>query len=107
MGSSWPTCRVPVRAGASSRPISWPFWQLAGHKDLTTTLGYMHLAKGETERAIRLLETPADELAGYRAPVDERSNDGAEQATATPHDNARRGYGNLTATQRLPELKLA
>ena len=31
---------------------------LAGHEDLTTTLGYMHLAKGETERAIRLLEAP-------------------------------------------------
>jgi integrase len=29
---------------------------LAGHEDLTTTLGYMHLAKGETERAIRLLD---------------------------------------------------
>lgn len=26
--------------------------------DLQTTLGYMHLAKGETERAIGLLETP-------------------------------------------------
>lgn len=31
---------------------------LAGHEDLQTTLGYMHLAKGETERAIGLLETP-------------------------------------------------
>jgi site-specific recombinase XerD len=31
---------------------------LAGHEDLSTTLGYMHLAKGETERAIRLLEAP-------------------------------------------------
>jgi integrase len=29
---------------------------LAGHEDLATTLGYMHLAKGETERAIRLLD---------------------------------------------------
>jgi site-specific recombinase XerD len=29
---------------------------LAGHEDLQTTLGYMHLAKGETERAIGLLE---------------------------------------------------
>jgi site-specific recombinase XerD len=29
---------------------------LAGHEDLETTLGYMHLAKGETERAIRLLD---------------------------------------------------
>lgn len=32
--------------------------KLAGHKDLGTTLGYMHLANGETERAIRLLELP-------------------------------------------------
>jgi hypothetical protein len=31
---------------------------LAGHEDLQTTLGYMHLARGETERAIELLETP-------------------------------------------------
>jgi integrase len=31
--------------------------RLAGHKNLQTTLGYMHLASGETERAIRLLET--------------------------------------------------
>ncbi len=33
--------------------------RLAGHEDLGTTLGYMHLAQGETERAIRLLEQPA------------------------------------------------
>lgn len=32
--------------------------RLAGHEDLQTTLGYMHLAKGETERAIRLLDAP-------------------------------------------------
>ena len=31
--------------------------RLAGHKNLQTTLGYMHLASGETGRAIRLLET--------------------------------------------------
>jgi hypothetical protein len=31
---------------------------LAGHEDLQTTLGYMHLARGKTERAIELLETP-------------------------------------------------
>ncbi len=30
--------------------------QLAGHDDIKTTLRYMHLAKGETERAIRLLD---------------------------------------------------
>jgi hypothetical protein len=30
--------------------------KLAGHEDLSTTLGYMHLAQGETERAIRLLD---------------------------------------------------
>lgn len=29
--------------------------KLAGHKHLTTTLRYMHLAQGETDRAIRLL----------------------------------------------------
>lgn len=36
--------------------------KLAGHKNLQTTLGYMHLASGETERAIRLLEV---DLQGY------------------------------------------
>ena len=30
--------------------------KLAGHKNLQTTLRYMHLSPGETERAIRLLE---------------------------------------------------
>ncbi len=34
--------------------------KLAGHEDLATTLGYMHLAKGEEERAIRLLEVHGD-----------------------------------------------
>ena len=28
------------------------------NEDLSTTLGYVHLAKGETERAIRLLDEP-------------------------------------------------
>ena len=32
--------------------------RLAGHEDMQTTLGYMHLAQGETERAIRLLDSP-------------------------------------------------
>ncbi len=47
---------------------------LAGHEDLQTTLGYMHLTKGETERAIGLLETP---IAGWSV----------------------HGNGNLTATE--------
>lgn len=33
--------------------------QLAGHENMQTTLGYMHLAQGEAERAIRLLDEPA------------------------------------------------
>jgi hypothetical protein len=33
--------------------------KLAGHEDLATTLGYMHLAQGEAERAIRLLDEPS------------------------------------------------
>jgi len=37
--------------------------RLAGHEDLGTTLGCMHLAQGETERAIRLLEQPAPSYA--------------------------------------------
>lgn len=38
--------------GASAITIQ----QLAGHENMQTTLGYMHLAKGETERAIQLLD---------------------------------------------------
>jgi hypothetical protein len=53
--------------------------RLAGHEHLQTTLGYMHLAQGETERAIRLLdqldwpttapatEPPNDNIAATRA----------------------------------------
>jgi integrase len=37
--------------------------QLAGHENMQTTLGYMHLAKGETERAIRLLDDRSAPLA--------------------------------------------
>lgn len=37
--------------------------QLAGHENMQTTLGYMHLAKGETERAIRLLDDRSASLA--------------------------------------------
>lgn len=33
--------------------------KLAGHKHLTTTIRYMHLAEGETDRAIRLLDRGA------------------------------------------------
>ena len=38
--------------GASAIAIQ----RLAGHKNLQTTLKYMHLAEGETNRAIALLE---------------------------------------------------
>ncbi len=38
--------------------------QLAGHENMQTTLAYMHLAKGETERAIRLLDDRSTSLAG-------------------------------------------
>ena len=55
---------------------------LAGHEDLQTTLGYMHLAKGETERAIGLLETP---IAG-----------------SSVHAN-----GNLTATEHFADQNTA
>lgn len=55
---------------------------LAGHEDLQTTLGYMHLAKGETERAIGLLETP---IAGSSV----------------------QGNGNLTATEHSADQNTA
>ena len=46
--------------------------RLAGHEHLQTTLGYMHLAQGETERAIRLLDHPPG---GTVAPSSEQAND--------------------------------
>lgn len=54
--------------------------RLAGHEDMQTTLGYMHLAQGETERAIRLLDSapPVGEEAGSAA-----SNHAERKATAT------------------------
>lgn len=54
--------------------------RLAGHEDMQTTLGYMHLAQGETERAIRLLDSapPVGEEARSAA-----SNDTESKATAT------------------------
>lgn len=51
--------------------------KLAGHKNLQTTLGYMHLAHGETDRAISLLEKPMQ------------------------------GYGNLTATDASSDRNVA
>ncbi len=42
--------------------------ELAGHRHITTTMRYMHLAKGQKEQAIRLLDARpmqrADELRG-------------------------------------------
>jgi hypothetical protein len=55
---------------------------LAGHEDLQTTLGYMHRAKGETERAIGPLEAP---LAG----------------------SIMHGNGNLTATEHSADQNTA
>jgi len=46
--------------------------RLAGHEHLQTTLGYMHLAQGETERAIRLLDQPVE---GVGQPAQEQAND--------------------------------
>jgi site-specific recombinase XerD len=49
--------------GAPAKTIQ----ELAGHADLHTTLRYMHLARGEKERAIALLEADADlPLAAHR-----------------------------------------
>ncbi|HEY5376446.1 MAG TPA: site-specific integrase [Polyangiaceae bacterium] len=55
---------------------------LAGHEHLQTTLSYMHLAKGETERAIGLLETPITSLSVH-------------------------GNGNLTATEHSADQNTA
>lgn len=45
-------CSHLAMRGAPARSIQ----ALAGHENLTTTLGYMHLAPGETTRAIALLD---------------------------------------------------
>lgn len=37
--------------------------QLAGHENMQTTLGYVHLAKGEAERVSRLLDDRSASLA--------------------------------------------
>lgn len=58
-------CSHLAMRGASAITIQ----QLAGHENMQTTLGYMHLAKGETERAIRLLDD--------RSAVQTRGNIGA------------------------------
>jgi len=43
--------------------------ELAGHAQLTTTMRYMHLAEGQKEQAIRLLERrpAAGQVAGMEA----------------------------------------
>jgi hypothetical protein len=45
--------------GAPVRTIQ----ELAGHASITTTMRYMHLTTSAAESAIKLLETPASELA--------------------------------------------
>ncbi len=52
--------RRPRRRRAMKGAPALAIQQLAGHENVQTTLGYMHLARGETERAIRLLDAPAD-----------------------------------------------
>ncbi|WP_418001387.1 hypothetical protein [Luteitalea pratensis] len=46
--------------GVSSKQIE----ALAGHESLSTTEGYMHLAPGQAELAIALLDTPVAFAAG-------------------------------------------
>jgi site-specific recombinase XerD len=47
-------CSHLAMRGATALSIQ----KLAGHKNLQTTPRYMHLAEGETDRAIRLLNGP-------------------------------------------------
>jgi integrase len=54
-------CSHLAMRGAAALAIQ----RLAGHQNLSTTLGYMHLADGEKERAIRLLDDrPLPEIDG-------------------------------------------
>ena len=57
-------CSHLAMRGISARVIQ----QLVGHKSLTTTERYMHLAPGATEAAIAALETPPPILHGPRPP---------------------------------------
>jgi hypothetical protein len=76
--------------------------KLAGHKNLQTTLRYMHLAPGETQRAIGLLD------AGRAAnPVElaaEGQND-SSQATEAPPESSQAG-GDIVETDPQPATKL-
>jgi len=56
-------CSHLAMRGATAKAIM----ELAGHKDLTTTLRYMHLAPGETRRAIALLEDRSTHLSPAQA----------------------------------------
>ncbi|MFT3921037.1 MAG: site-specific integrase [Myxococcales bacterium] len=49
-------CSHLAMRGAAALSIQ----KLAGHKNLQTTLRYMHLAEGEADRAIRLLNAPVN-----------------------------------------------
>ena len=51
-------CSHLAMRGAPARSIQ----ELAGHRNLTTTLRYMHLSPDATESAIRLLEQPTPTL---------------------------------------------
>jgi hypothetical protein len=48
---------VPWRPTAATRALVAPAnHELAGHRHITTTMRYMHLAKGQKEQAVRLLD---------------------------------------------------
>ncbi len=55
-------CSHLAMKGAAPRTIQ----ELAGHKDLTTTLNYMHLSPGEKHRAIELLNDSSGPIAAHR-----------------------------------------
>jgi hypothetical protein len=63
--------------------------ELAGHADLKTTLKYMHLAEGETDRAIRILERH-----------DEHIEATTRQAEAAPSTGQHSGATSTTRKQR-------
>lgn len=69
--------------------------KLAGHKNLQTTLRYMHLAPGETQRAIGLLDAGrAAEAVGVAA----KGGNDSSQATEAPPDSSEAG-GDIVETE--------
>jgi integrase len=69
--------------------------KLAGHKNLQTTLRYMHLAPGETHRAIQLLEDRGQ----HETPERHEAERVAQSAPVTADARNDAGHGDILETE--------